>query len=249
MILSRHLPAAEQLVLVARAQAGDLHARDLLVTTNQRLVIKLARRFPRPQHLDLDDLVQEGSLGLMVAIDKYDVARGAKFATLARWWIRAAILRLLLNQARLVKLGNTETERTIFYALCRAPHVADDVIAASLDLQAAEVREMRRRMEPEPSLDAGRTSHRAATSCSPEEILGRDQLAGLVRQAIKEAPLSALERRLIPRWESGGEITMQEVADEMGVTRSRIGQVEKRALQKLRSALAKKGVCDVFRSH
>lgn len=247
MIALRHLPPAEQLALVARAQAGDLRARDRLIATNQRLVIKLARQFPRPQHLDLDDLVQEGNLGLLLAVEKYDVSKGAKFSTLARWWIRAAILRLLLNQARMVKVGKTDTERTIFYALCRAPHASDEAIAAQYNLQAAQVREMRRRMEPEPSLDARRTPHAPSTAaCSPEEILGQEQEAAALRLAIREAPLTALERLLVPRWESGGEIKMQEVADAIGVSRSRIGQVEKSALRKLRSALARRGITDVL---
>src|SRR3954469_4712641 len=108
----------EEHELALQYLAGDAEAGNKLITSNLRLVVKLARDYGR-LHPSLLDLIQEGNLGLSLALNKYDPNRGVKFSSYAAWWIRAYILKHLVDSARLVRIGKTEGERKLFFKLRR----------------------------------------------------------------------------------------------------------------------------------
>ncbi|WP_282754602.1 RNA polymerase sigma factor RpoH [Desulfuromonas thiophila] len=233
---------------------NDLQAAQRLVCANLRFVVKIANEY-RAYGLKLLDLIQEGNIGLMVAVKKFDPQRNNRLISYAVWWIRAYIHNFIINSWSLVKIGTSQARRKLFFKLRQTREMLqqqgetqDSAIARQLDVSTAEVEEMSVRLARDVSLDAelveGEDICRLDLLESPEQDqeqlliaqeteLNRQQQ---VRQAL--AQLSDRERRIVGRRILAEEpCTLQELADQFGVSRERIRQIEKRALERLRTLL------------
>jgi RNA polymerase sigma-32 factor len=249
----------EHEVAVKFKETGDKKLADRLVTSNLRLVLKIALEY-RGVRRHLTDLVQEGNLGLLHAVGKYDPNRGVKLATYAAWWIRAYMLKFMLSNARLVKLGTTQAQRRLFFGLRRTRarlegnggEVGVEQLAASLSVSQRDVEEMERRMSTaEASLDRplrdgdGRTFADAlpAEGVGPESKTEDAELHGIVsreveafRRGLKGRELVLLKKRLVCEETT----TLAEIASEFGVSRERVRQLEDRLKARLREHLRTK---------
>jgi len=231
-----------------------------LVTANLRLVVKIAYEYRRA-YKNIMDLIQEGNIGLMQAVKRYDPYRGVKLSSYAAWWIRAYILRFILNNWRLVKLGTTQAQRKLFFNLRkkRAELVALGVdptnaeIAKQLNVPESEVAEMDVRLQAsEKSLDApigdgeGRATAKIDTMPSlvegPETLMADSELQGLLKEKLaafrktlvgKEKELAIFDERLV----ADDPLTLQELGDRFGISRERVRQLEQRLTGRLREYL------------
>jgi RNA polymerase sigma-32 factor len=231
-----------------------------LVTANLRLVVKIAYEYRRA-YKNIMDLIQEGNIGLMQAVKRYDPYRGVKLSSYAAWWIRAYILRFILNNWRLVKLGTTQAQRKLFFNLRkkRAELQAMGVdptnaeIAKQLNVPENEVAEMDVRLQAsEKSLDApigdaeGRATAKIDTMPSlvegPEALMADSELQGLLKEKLgafretligKDKELAIFDERLV----SDEPLTLQELGDRFGISRERVRQLEQRLTGRLRDFL------------
>lgn len=242
---------------VRLVEEGDSSAARRLVESNLRLVVKIAYEYQRA-HQNLLDMVQEGNVGLMQAVSKYDPYRGVKLSSYAAWWIRAYILKFILNNHRLVKVGTTQAQRKLFFNLKKerdkleaAGFSADAAsIAKALDVREKDVVEMQKRLAaPDASFDAPlstgdegglRTRHdvmEGANSDRPDEAVEDSQFHGLLKEklSIFADTLEGREERIFrQRWLTDEPKTLQELGDEFGVSRERARQLEKRLLGRVR---------------
>jgi RNA polymerase sigma-32 factor len=231
-----------------------------LVTANLRLVVKIAYEYRRA-YKNIMDLIQEGNIGLMQAVKRYDPYRGVKLSSYAAWWIRAYILRFILNNWRLVKLGTTQAQRKLFFNLRkkRAELQAlgidptDAEVAKRLNVPESDVAEMDVRLQAsEGSLDApigdgeGRPTARIDTMPSavegPEALTADNELQGLLRDKLstfratlegKDKELAIFDQRLV----ADEPLTLQELGDRFGISRERVRQLEQRLTGRLRDFL------------
>jgi RNA polymerase primary sigma factor len=253
------LDAAGEQALARRARAGDAEAERQLIEANLRLVISLARRYVH-RGLSLLDLIEEGNVGLLHAVRKFDPDRGTRFSTYATWWIRQAIVRALANQARMVRLPvhvelllsqYAKTQRALAQELGRAPTSAE--VAARLGRTVDEVEDLEHlRQQRTLSLDApaGRAGSGSLQDViqDPEAPPGAGLAAALRARADLAGVLQDLsdqERRVITgRFGLGGEepMTLEAIGKQMGVTRERVRQIEAAALKRLGALLAARGV-------
>ncbi len=244
------LTADEEKDLAARMEDGDWEAKQHLTEANLRLVVSIAKRYTgRGMHFL--DLIQEGNLGLMKAVDKFDYTKGFKFSTYATWWIRQAITRAIADQARTIRIPvhMVETinkliriQRQLVQELGREPEVEE--IAAEMDITPEKVREiMKISQEPVslekpigeeedshlgdfiPDEDAPSPADQAATTLLKEELT--KVLSGLT-------PREEKVLRLRFGLDDGRTRTLEEVGLEFDVTRERIRQIEAKALRKMR---------------
>jgi RNA polymerase sigma-32 factor len=251
----------EHEIAVHYTKTGDVDAAARLVTANLRLVVKIAYEYRRA-YKNMMDLVQEGNIGLMQAVKRYDPYRGVKLSSYAAWWIRAYMLRFILNNWRLVKLGTTQAQRKLFFnlnkekarlsALGIEPTTAE--IASGLGVDERDVIEMDRRLaRGDASLDApvgdgeGRQTSRMelmpAGTAGPDRLAETAELSDALkshldefRHTLKGKDLEIYERRLI----ADEPMTLQELGDHFGVSRERIRQLEARVTGKLREFLKDK---------
>ncbi|MGF1465213.1 MAG: RNA polymerase factor sigma-32 [Sandaracinaceae bacterium] len=248
----------EHALAVRYHEDDDLEAAALLVTSNLRLVVKIAYDYRRA-YKNLLDLIQEGNIGLMQAVKKYDPYKGVKLSSYAAWWIRAYILRFILNNHRLVKLGTTQAQRKLFFNLKKEKaklsamgiEPTADVIAKRLDVPEKDVTQMERRLSAgEMSLDApvgqadGRPTARIdllpSSDRSIDDALAEDERTRLLSAKIHEygATLEGKEAVIFSdRLVAEDPRTLQELGDEFGVSRERVRQIEKRLQGKLRKYL------------
>lgn len=233
----------------------DLEAAHRLICCNLRFVVKVAHEY-RHYGLRFLDLVQEGNIGLMMAVKKFDPTRGVRLISYAVRWIRAYIQEFIIRSWSLVKLGTTQTQRKLFYKLGQArralPYQNFDYekVASALGVTAAELKEMEvRRGERDLSLDEeiGEGSPVTHLDCltdgrpNQEELLGEHQEELAQRQKVKQAlrGLNFRERFIIEkRILADNPLTLQEVGDRFHLSRERVRQLEKAALAKLRKGLA-----------
>jgi RNA polymerase sigma-32 factor len=239
----------------------DLQAAARLVTANLRLVVKIAYEYRRA-YKNMMDLIQEGNIGLMQAVKKYDPYRGVKLSSYAAWWIRAYMLRFILNNWRLVKLGTTQAQRKLFFNLSKEKarlnalgiEPTDTEIAKRLNVSESEVAEMDKRLSrADASLDAsvGESDGRAvsrvelmpAPGGTPDQIAEGAELSELLLERLDEfrGTLSGkdviiFDKRLV----ADEPLTLQELGDEFGVSRERVRQLEARLTGKLRDYLKEK---------
>ncbi|MCS6799345.1 MAG: RNA polymerase factor sigma-32 [Myxococcota bacterium] len=265
-------PEQEHELAVRYATTGDLNAARRLVTSNLRLVVKIAHDYRRA-YRNLLDLVQEGNIGLMQAVRKFDPFKGVKLSSYAAWWIRAYILRFILNNHRLVKLGTTQAQRKLFFNLrkekARLEAMGIDPtaerIAERLSVSVEDVEQMDRRLsDGEASLDAplalgeGRSIARvdalAAGGAPIDERLADEQLDELLTAKIHAfgATLSGKDAIIFrERLLADDPRTLQDIGEQLGVSRERVRQLEKRLLGKLRAYLAAElgeSVLDAYRA-
>ncbi len=241
------------------AKTGDVQAARRLITANLRLVVKIAHEYRRA-HRNLLDLVQEGNLGLLQAVQKYDPYRGVKLSSYAAWWIRAYILKFILNNWRLVKIGTTQAQRKLFFNLRKEKDKLEQLgfapeaklLAERLDVSEAEVDEMERRLgSGELSLDAplGRDDDSGQTHLDmlespgterPDVAAEGDEFRRLLRSKLEafEKTLRGREQTIFhERLHAENPLTLQEIGDRYNISRERARQLEKRLTTKLRDYL------------
>jgi RNA polymerase sigma-32 factor len=217
-----------------------------LVTGNLRLVVKIALEH-RSYYQNLLDLIQEGNIGLMQAVKRFDPYRGVRLPTYAQWWIRAYILKFILENFSLIKIGTTQVQRKLFFRLKKeraqlelegfAPE--SRLIAERIDVPEQEVIEMEKRLGgPEASLDAmnpstGRTLFEtmAGTEHNPEEVFAHEEIRDRVHQAMVSFR-ATLNKREQAIWDGriaiDQPLTFQDIGDRHGITRQRVQQLEQR---------------------
>lgn len=260
----------EHELAVRYVEHGDLAAARKLILSNLRLVVKIAYDY-RQAYKNLLDLVQEGNMGLMQAVKKYDPYKGVKLSSYAAWWIRAYILRYILNNFRLVKLGTTQAQRKLFFNLQKEKsrlsalgiEPSPEKIADRLGVPVKDVESMDRRLSAgEASLDApvgqsdGKTTSRielmSAGGPRVDDVLAAEELDERLRDKIREygALLKGKEKRIFEeRLLAEEPKTLQQLGDEFGVSRERVRQVEKRLLEKMKKYLEDqlgRAVLDVY---
>jgi RNA polymerase sigma-32 factor len=229
------------------------------VASNLRLVVKIAHEYRRSA-FSLLDLVQEGNIGLMQAVKKYDPLKGVKLSSYAAWWIRAYIIRFIMDNWRMVKLGTTQAQRKLFFnlakerekLLARGIDPTPQLLAKNLQVEASDVEEMSARMGSDDlSLDApfgredegggSRLDRQAGGAPAPDEALGDEELKRLFREKLDafartltdEKERYIFAHRLLPR--DGEEpLTLQQVGDHFKLTRERARQIEAKLVKRLR---------------
>ena len=244
------LSLEEETALSERIAAGDEEAKNILAESNLRLVVSIAKRYVGRGMLFLD-LIQEGNIGLMKAVEKFDANKGYKFSTYATWWIRQAITRAIADQARTIRVPvhMVETinklsrfQRQLTLELNREP--TDDELAKKMGMPVDKIREVIKIAQDPVSLETPigeeDDSHlgdfvKDERSMSPEEYTIHEML----KDEISDVLLTLTEReeqvlRLRFGLDDGSSKTLEEVGQMFGVTRERIRQIEAKALRKLR---------------
>ncbi|NRD68819.1 RNA polymerase factor sigma-32, partial [Corallococcus exiguus] len=236
--------------------SGNVRAAYRLVASNLRLVVKLAHEYHR-NPLSLLDLVQEGNIGLMQAVKKYDPDRGVKLSSYAAWWIRAYILRYIMDNWKMVKLGTTEAQRKLFFKLRQEQEklisqgfeASPRLLAERLNVTEQDVVEMDQRLgHDEVSIDAPlgndgdsgstRADRYLPSSAVPaDERLGSEQLKALFREnlAAFAQTLEGKERYIFEHRLTADEpLTLQDIGDKYGVSRERARQIEAALINRMR---------------
>ena len=264
--VARHplLTREEELRLATEFQkTQDPRLAYRLVTANLRLVVKIAHEYRRAA-FSLLDLVQEGNVGLMHAVRKYDPSRGVKLSSYAAWWIRAYILRYLMDNWRMVKLGTTQAQRKLFFNLRKEQEkllsqgfdAAPKLLAERLDVSEQDIREMDQRLSnDEFSLDTpvafgdeNRQTYadRLAEGSKPaEEQLADEELRRIFKEKLAEFGKTLTDPKEVYLFEhrlgvqQGEAKTLQQVGEKFGFTRERARQLEARLTDRLRQYVRK----------
>jgi RNA polymerase sigma-32 factor len=238
--------------------AGNVQTAYRLVTANLRLVVKIAYQYRRAA-FNILDLIQEGNIGLMQAVKKFDPTRGIKLSSYAAYWIRAYILRFIMDNFRLVKLGTTEAQRKLFFNLKKEQEKLaregitpePKLLAERLQVSEKDVVEMQGRMgNEELSLDVPISDEKRQTQLdrleghardAEEQLADReiqdqfnDKLKGFAK-GLKDKEKVIFEKRLLAEQ----PLTLQEIGDKYGLTRERVRQLEVQLTAKLRAYMAR----------
>jgi RNA polymerase sigma-32 factor len=229
------------------------------VSSHLRLVVKIAMDFQRRWMQNVLDLIQEGNVGLMRAVQKFDPEKGIKFSYYAAFWIKAYILKFIMDNWRLVKIGTTQAQRKLFYNLNkerqRLKTMGYDADAATisrnLGVSEEQVREMEQRLDGSDmslNINVGEDSTATRMDFLPalgpgiEETLADHEMARTVREhlesivpTLSDKEVDILEGRLL----SDQPVTLREIGEKYGITRERVRQLETRLLKKLRDHLSR----------
>jgi len=249
----------EHVVAVRFCKEHEPKLASRLITANLRLVVKIAQEYRRA-HRNILDLIQEGNIGLIHAVQKYDPYRGVKLSSYASWWIRAYILKFILANWRLVKVGTTQAQRKLFFNLRKEREklekqgyeVEAKHLAAALDVSEQEVVEMERRLNAsETSLDAPMRSDeqgdrtqgdfvRAAPALRPDVQVEAGEFGAILKEklhafgdTLRDRDLEIFRDRLL----NDEPATLVQIAERFGVTRERVRQIEERLKRRLRQYL------------
>jgi RNA polymerase sigma-32 factor len=233
---------------------GDPDAALELVTSNLRLVVKIALEFQRVWMQNLLDLIQEGNIGLMQAVKKFDPYKGVKFSYYASFWIKAYILKFIMDNWRLVKIGTTQGQRKLFFKLKKEKQKLIDegfdpkpkLLSDRLGVSEREIIDMDQRLDGwDVSLDAPlkndsdteRIEFLSTESVSAEDRVAKKEMEGLLHKKISEFRTQMSDRELDifdNRIFSESPVTLQEIGDRYGISRERVRQVEKNVIKKMR---------------
>ena len=249
------LTRSEEKSLAIRYQEkDDLEAAYKLVTSNLRLVVKIAMDFQRYWTQNLMDLIQEGNVGLMHAVKKFDPYRGYKFSYYSSFWIKAYIIKFIMDNFKLVKIGTTQAQRKLFFNLRKEKEklklkgikASPQLLSARLDVKESEIIEMDQRLNGRdvsldtPIKDDSTNTHKdflPAGTLPADDQLADKEARQLLRKELmcfrerlhgKEAAI--FDNRLLTE----DRMTLQEIGDQFGVSRERIRQIETRVKEKLK---------------
>lgn len=246
----------EHRVAVRFFEEKDIEAAHTLITSNLRFVVKIAGEY-RHYGLKILDLIQEGNVGLMMAVRKYNPYKGIRLISYAVWWIRAYIQNHVMSMWSLLKIGTTQAQRKLFFklketknALLRMNDGEGDSHSAALALNVSdkEVAEMEQRLQGEYSLDAELSCGDGLTALegladermNQEELLAECQESQQLQQKVAQvvAALNEKERFIIERRITSDEpLTLQEIATHFSISRERVRQIEEGALKKVKNSL------------
>ncbi len=257
-------PEDEYELAVKQFEEGDVNAAHRLVTSNLRLVVKIANDFRQAQ-INLLDLIQEGNYGLMQAVKKFNPYKGVKLSSYAAWWIRAYILKHIMDNKSQVRIGTTADQRKLYYNLEKTARkllqeydeVDTKMIAEILNVREKDVLEMQARLaSPDLSLDAplgddadGPTrgamlpdDHEAV-----DDMLANDETRAIFsehlssfRKTLKGRDVDIFDARLVAET----PLTLQEIGDKYSISRERARQLEARILEKLKAYVDSRGMLD-----
>lgn len=253
-------PEEQQALAVKFRETGDLEIAKRLVTTNLRLVVKIALEYKNAYHNVLD-LIQEGNVGLMKAVSNYDPYKGTRLSYYASWWIRSYVLKFLLDNFRLVKVGTTQAQKKLFYNLMREKErleaqgiqAGPKLLADNLHVKEKDVNEMSLRLSSrggEYSIDQPITDEEGHSSPrdslvdpgeSADEAIAKSQLQSILSDHLSEFVLTLNEKErsvFQERLTNEEPKTLQEVADQFGITRERARQIESKVIEKLRKHMS-----------
>jgi RNA polymerase primary sigma factor len=257
-VRGRLLTPEEELDLGRRVRAGDARARSILIEKNLRLVVSVAKRY-RGYGLPFEDLIQEGNIGLMKAVEKFDPERGFRFSTYASWWIRQAIGKALDDKSRTVRLpGHTgakarraaRVRNELSAQLGREP--TDEEVAERLWWPVGEVRALSGLLVEVMSLDrpVGAEDDSTEPGATLGDFVEDERASGVPEAVIRDmettcleasiGEISARERHIMVRrygLDEGEPASLGELSDELGVTRERVRQLQRNAERRLRERL------------
>src|SRR6266702_469797 len=250
------LTPEEEIVLARRIKRGDKQAREQMIKANLRLVVKIARDY-EGLGMPILDLINEGNIGLMKGVERFNPNKGAKLSTYASWWIKQSIKRALANQSKTIRLPVhvvdkvahiRRTEMKLRELLDRDP--TDEEVAEDLGLKTRRVREYRDASRAPVSLDApigteesDRISETVAdtNAAAPSDRITRESDSPLVQEVL--ATLTERERSILGMrfgLEDGEPKTLEQVGEHFKVTRERIRQIQEQALRELRVKMEKR---------
>ena len=262
--LQRYLTEISQYNLLTREQEreygirvqehGDRDAAYVMVTSNLRLVVKIALEFQRVWMQNLLDLIQEGNIGLMQAVRKFDPYKNVKFSYYASFWIKAYILKFIMDNWRLVKIGTTQGQRKLFFKLKKEKQKLIDegfdpkpkLLSERLGVSEREIVDMDQRLDgwdlslDAPFKDDSDTERIEFLSTASESI--EDRVAKKEIEALLHMKIAEFRKKMTPREKeifdlrifSDTPVTLQEIGDRYGISRERVRQVEKNIVKKMR---------------
>lgn len=249
----------EQQLALRYYHKQDIDAAYRLVTSNLLLVVKIARDYERAARSVLD-LIQEGNIGLMEAVKNFDPYRGVRFPSYAVWWIKAYIIRYIIANWRMVKIGTTQAQRKLFFNLKKEKEKLEregfypgpKLLAEKLDVRESDIVEMEQRLQsPDVSVDAPLQSDSEqnllgilpAQALSAEELLAEKEFRDVLNKGLDEfaATLKSKEKAIFEQRLLGEEkATLHELSEQLSVSKERIRQIENKIKEKLKLFLLEK---------
>jgi len=248
----------EHRLAVEYKEYGNVEAAYKLVTSNLRLVVMIAREYQKA-FKNLLDLIQEGNMGLMEAVKNFDPYRGVRFPSYAVWWVRAYMIRYIMNDWRMVKIGTTQAQRKLFFNLQKEKEKIEaegltpgpKLLAQRLNVKEDEVVEMEQRLASRDlSVDMPIGDDDEATLLNflpddkqtPEEQFAETQYSDLLREKMELCAKNLKDKELViyrERLLNEEPLTLREIGEKYGISRERVRQIEERVKKKLKIYLSK----------